>query len=61
VYGTDAAAWGLTPMEDQQLAGLIMWIPANLIYLIAALIILRQVLHHAEWSALHHDPIAFAS
>jgi cytochrome c oxidase assembly factor CtaG len=25
-------AWGLTPLEDQQLAGLIMWMPACLIY-----------------------------
>lgn len=24
--------WGLTPLEDQQLAGLIMWMPACLIY-----------------------------
>jgi len=27
-----AAAWGLTPLEDQQLAGLIMWVPAGTIY-----------------------------
>jgi putative membrane protein len=33
-YAT-AAAWGLTPLEDQQLAGLIMWIPAGLAYLVA--------------------------
>jgi putative membrane protein len=33
------ASWGLTPLEDQQLAGLIMWIPAGLAYLIAALAI----------------------
>ena len=26
------AAWGLTPLEDQQLAGLIMWMPACLVY-----------------------------
>jgi putative membrane protein len=26
-------AWGLTPLEDQELAGLIMWVPASLIYL----------------------------
>jgi putative membrane protein len=26
------ASWGLTPLEDQQLAGLIMWIPASLIH-----------------------------
>lgn len=31
-----AAAWGLTPLEDQQLAGLIMWLPAGLVYVSAA-------------------------
>jgi cytochrome c oxidase assembly factor CtaG len=39
LYAPAAAAWGLTPVEDQQLAGLIMWVPANLSYLIAALAI----------------------
>jgi cytochrome c oxidase assembly factor CtaG len=34
-HGT-TAAWGLTPLEDQQLAGLIMWMPACLIYALAA-------------------------
>ena len=28
-----AAAWGLSPIDDQQLAGLVTWIPAGLIYL----------------------------
>jgi cytochrome c oxidase assembly factor CtaG len=32
-----AAEWGLTPLEDQQLAGLIMWVPAGSIYAGAAL------------------------
>jgi putative membrane protein len=32
-----ALEWGLTPLEDQQLAGLIMWVPAGLIYAAAAL------------------------
>lgn len=31
------APWGLSPLEDQQLAGLIMWIPSAGIYLGAAL------------------------
>ena len=31
------ARWGLTPLEDQQLAGLVMWIPAGLVYAGAAL------------------------
>jgi cytochrome c oxidase assembly factor CtaG len=32
-----AAEWGLTPLQDQQLAGLIMWIPAGTIYAGAAM------------------------
>jgi mxaJ protein len=31
----DASRWGLTPIEDQQLAGLSMWIPGGLLYLVA--------------------------
>ena len=31
------AAWGLSPLEDQQLAGLIMWLPGGVIYLVSAL------------------------
>lgn len=29
--------WGLTPLEDQQLAGLIMWVPGGFVYVVAAL------------------------
>lgn len=36
------APWGLTPLEDQQLAGLIMWAPAAGVYLGAALLILGR-------------------
>jgi cytochrome c oxidase assembly factor CtaG len=36
-----AAGWGLTPLEDQQLAGLIMWVPGGLIYAGAALLAAR--------------------
>jgi putative membrane protein len=32
-----AIEWGLTPLEDQQLAGLIMWVPAGTVYAGAAL------------------------
>ena len=37
-------SWGLSPMEDQQIAGIIMWAPASLVYLIAALSILYRSL-----------------
>lgn len=31
-YAPLVAPWGLTPLEDQQLAGLIMWIPGGTVY-----------------------------
>jgi cytochrome c oxidase assembly factor CtaG len=34
-----ALVWGLQPIEDQQLAGLIMWIPMGAIYLMAGLLV----------------------
>lgn len=34
-----AAHWGLTPLTDQQLGGLIMWVPAGVVYALAALIL----------------------
>jgi cytochrome c oxidase assembly factor CtaG len=37
--GSAAAAWNLTPLEDQQLSGLVMWIPAGTIYAAAALML----------------------
>jgi putative membrane protein len=39
-YGAAPLAWGLTPLEDQQLAGMIMWIPGAGPYLVAALALL---------------------
>ena len=38
------AAWGLAPLEDQQLAGLVMSAPGSLIYLLAAVTILYRSL-----------------
>lgn len=35
-------AWGLTPLEDQQMAGLIMWAPAAGLYLAAALLLIGR-------------------
>lgn len=36
------APFGLTPIQDQQLGGLIMWVPASLPYLLAAALILAR-------------------
>jgi putative membrane protein len=37
VYSGTTQAWGLTPLEDQQIGGLIMWVPAGLVFLAAGL------------------------
>jgi putative membrane protein len=37
LFGARTASWGLTPLDDQRLAGLIMWVPMNMVYVIAAL------------------------
>lgn len=42
------SAWGLTPLEDQQLGGLIMWIPAGVVFLITALASVYGVLRAQE-------------
>ena len=51
-YLPTTAAWGLTPLEDQQLAGLIMWIPASLIHLITLGVLFVIWLHSAERQAM---------
>ena len=47
-YATTTAAWGLTPLEDQQLGGLIMWVPAGVLYLFAGLALFVGWMREAE-------------
>lgn len=47
VHFTGTAAWGIAPLADQQLAGLLMWVPAALPYLGAGLWL--------AWSSLRPD------
>ena len=37
IYASNSLAWGLTPLEDQQLAGLLMWVPASLVFAVGGL------------------------
>jgi putative membrane protein len=52
VYAATAPAWGFLPLEDQQLGGLIMWVPGGLSYLLAALWLVARLL---QTSGAHHD------
>jgi cytochrome c oxidase assembly factor CtaG len=44
-YG-DPTPGGLSPLEDQQLAGLIMWVPAGMVYVAAGLALLGLLLRY---------------
>lgn len=48
VYAGRVEPWGLTLLEDQQLGGLVMWVPAGIIYTGAALIVLAVWLRSME-------------
>jgi putative membrane protein len=60
LYGATSAAWGLTPLEDQQLAGLIMWVPGGLAYLVAALALMASWLAEPK-HALRRLPLGTVS
>ena len=47
-YELTAPLWGMTALEDQQLGGLIMWVPAGLVYFGAALALLASWIRQSE-------------
>lgn len=61
IHAAGAARWGLSLIEDQQLAGLIMWIPAGFAYLAAILVLFVQWLRAAERRAQRRARRALAS
>jgi len=44
-YAGSTAAFGLDPLEDQQLGGLVMWVPAGIAYFATGLALAAQWLH----------------
>ncbi len=57
VYLRTTQSWGLTPLEDQQLGGLIMWIPAGLVYIIAGLALFAGWLRESERRVVKREAI----
>jgi putative membrane protein len=56
-YATD---WGMTPLEDQQLAGIIMWVPGGIVYAGAALWCLAIWINGASKGGPHAKPLRAA-
>lgn len=47
--------WGLTLLQDQQLAGLLMWIPPGIVYVITAGLLLNKWLNAVEERVLKRE------
>ncbi|MBV8842583.1 MAG: cytochrome c oxidase assembly protein [Bryobacterales bacterium] len=47
-YAATAPRWGLSALEDQQIGGLIMWIPAGVVYLAAGLVLFALWLREGD-------------
>jgi cytochrome c oxidase assembly factor CtaG/cytochrome c2 len=47
-YVAEGSRWGIDPLEDQQLAGLLMWIPAGVIFILLGLALMAAWLGESE-------------
>jgi cytochrome c oxidase assembly factor CtaG len=54
-YAHSTQSWGLTPLEDQQLGGLIMWIPAGIVYIVAGLALVAGWLRESERRVVRNE------
>lgn len=50
-YTTVPRLWGISVLNDQQLGGLIMWIPGSMMYIIATLVIVARIANAGEQKA----------
>jgi putative membrane protein len=51
VYALCGRAWAISPIEDQQIGGLLTWIPAAMMSLVGVLVVLHHILHDPEATA----------
>ena len=48
VYAVCGRAWAISPIDDQQLGGLLTWIPAAMMSLVGILVVLHHILHDPQ-------------
>jgi putative membrane protein len=57
-YERTTASWGLSALEDQQLGGLIMWVPAGLVYIVAGLALCAGWMRESERRVSRRERLA---
>ncbi len=60
-YAHSTQSWGLSPLEDQQIGGLVMWVPACSIYIIGGLFMVAGLLRQSERQAVRRETLAMQS
>jgi len=53
-YLSTTPEWGLAPLEDQQIGGLIMWVPASVVYVGVGLYLLARWIESSDAAPLQH-------
>lgn len=48
VYATTTAHWGLTPLEDQQLGGVLMWVPSSIVFIAIGMVLFAKWLSESD-------------
>ena len=57
-YATTTTTWGMTALDDQQLGGLVMWIPGGITYLVASLVLFALWMRESESRARVRENLA---
>lgn len=52
-YATTTQRWGLTPLQDQQLGGVIMWVPSAVVFLVVGLALFARWLAESDRRLAH--------
>jgi putative membrane protein len=47
-YTDTTARWGLSPLQDQQLGGVIMWVPSSIVFIVIGLALFAKWLSEAD-------------
>lgn len=54
-YAGTAPRWGLTALQDQQLGGLIMWVPSGLVFIVIGLVLLERWIWESQRRTDRHE------
>lgn len=53
IYASRTQAWHLTPFQDQQLGGLIMWVPSSIVFIVVGILLFRRWVLDSEVRVQH--------